>query len=497
LNFQDEDGKTPLHIAIEKERLSVIVNILSAGARLDLVDKDGQNSFHYAAKINREIIEKLCLGALSRQLFPTDASSSESNQQQPSIESPVQLSQLLNCQNASHQTPLYIACTSDKPDCVRELLKYGANMNSASLNYQPSENACDLKDTKLIAKLNDKEMKNGGSPLHWCKAPEDVETLVEANCAIDATDFQGNTALHMKISQSNLLYVMRLLSYGADVNAIGAGGCTPLHLAVKTNDITFVQAILVFGANLDTLTAAGESARHLAATSKVSPSKDVILYMLNSIGSKRCSSRRITCAEGCSVDFTYNGVPPENRLFLRNAKLYSPLLIEPIVKNAVEQAKAFPQSISEELEEKPKLKLLALDGGGIRGLILIQILAFLEKELNRPVTEMFDYIAGTSTGGILTLLLADGYSGNLIASLFLFIIDIFICKVQECRQIYFRLKDKIFKGIRPYVSDTLEQFLQKFVGEDKRMRDLSKPKLVVFVIYDVSISIIYYFDLLE
>jgi calcium-independent phospholipase A2 len=51
--------------------------------------------------------------------------------------------------------------------------------------------------------------------------------------------------------------------------------------------------------------------------------------------------------------------------------------------------------------------------------------------------------------------------------------------VNECRQIYFRLKDKIFKGMRPYVSETLEKFLQKFVGEETRMCDMSKPRVIV------------------
>ncbi len=47
------------------------------------------------------------------------------------------------------------------------------------------------------------------------------------------------------------------------------------------------------------------------------------------------------------------------------------------------------------------MKILAIDGGGIRGLIPAVVLADLERRTGRRTAEMFDLIAGTSTGGIL------------------------------------------------------------------------------------------------
>lgn len=52
--------------------------------------------------------------------------------------------------------------------------------------------------------------------------------------------------------------------------------------------------------------------------------------------------------------------------------------------------------------------LLCLDGGGIKGLVLIQMLIALEKEAGRPTRELFDWVAGTSTGGILALAIIHG-----------------------------------------------------------------------------------------
>jgi calcium-independent phospholipase A2 len=53
-------------------------------------------------------------------------------------------------------------------------------------------------------------------------------------------------------------------------------------------------------------------------------------------------------------------------------------------------------------------RLLCLDGGGIRGLVLVVTLLELEKAVGCPVIHCFDWVAGTSTGGILTLGLAAG-----------------------------------------------------------------------------------------
>ena len=52
------------------------------------------------------------------------------------------------------------------------------------------------------------------------------------------------------------------------------------------------------------------------------------------------------------------------------------------------------------------MKVLAIDGGGIRGLIPALVLAEIERRTGRRIAEMFDLIAGTSTGGILACGLA-------------------------------------------------------------------------------------------
>jgi patatin-like phospholipase/acyl hydrolase len=52
-----------------------------------------------------------------------------------------------------------------------------------------------------------------------------------------------------------------------------------------------------------------------------------------------------------------------------------------------------------------RFRILCIDGGGIRGIIPAVVLAELERRTGRPISELFDLIAGTSTGGILALAL--------------------------------------------------------------------------------------------
>jgi hypothetical protein len=73
--------------------------------------------------------------------------------------------------------------------------------------------------------------------------------------------------------------------------------------------------------------------------------------------------------------------------------------------------------LADRLQRKGPRKLLAIDGGGIRGILSLQILAKIESllkfESKRPdyrLADYFDYVAGTSTGGIIAAGIALGMS---------------------------------------------------------------------------------------
>ena len=62
------------------------------------------------------------------------------------------------------------------------------------------------------------------------------------------------------------------------------------------------------------------------------------------------------------------------------------------------------------MSDRP-VRVLAIDGGGIRGLIAARLLSEIEHRTRRPISCLFDLLAGTSTGGILALALTKPASG--------------------------------------------------------------------------------------
>lgn len=85
------------------------------------------------------------------------------------------------------------------------------------------------------------------------------------------------------------------------------------------------------------------------------------------------------------------------------------------------------KTFRDKLVATPKKKLLALDGGGIRGIMTLEILAAIEKLLRQRIgdpalvlSDFFDYVAGTSTGAIIAACISRGMT---IADITRFYVD--------------------------------------------------------------------------
>ncbi|MBS1756583.1 MAG: patatin-like phospholipase family protein [Bacteroidetes bacterium] len=63
--------------------------------------------------------------------------------------------------------------------------------------------------------------------------------------------------------------------------------------------------------------------------------------------------------------------------------------------------------------------ILCLDGGGMRGILTIQLLKKLEAIAGIPCYQLFDMIAGTSTGGIIAGLITTGHSAIDIETMYI------------------------------------------------------------------------------
>lgn len=85
-----------------------------------------------------------------------------------------------------------------------------------------------------------------------------------------------------------------------------------------------------------------------------------------------------------------------------------------------------PQTVLERLEAPGPKKILACDGGGILGLMSVEILAKIEAELraktgksNLVLADWFDFVCGTSTGAIIATCISLGMTTEQIRDFYL------------------------------------------------------------------------------
>ncbi|XP_069701156.1 85/88 kDa calcium-independent phospholipase A2 isoform X2 [Periplaneta americana] len=432
LNSPDVNtGISPLQVAIKTCNLRTVQVLLGAKASLEHLDYDANSVFHYAASTSKDII--LALSAES--------------------------SKCLNYRNSNGHTPLHVACLADKPDCVKALLMAGADVNIAA--SQVSEHSSTTPPGYVGDFLHDnpnklyaEDMKYGGTPLHWSCSRGVIEALVDMGCDINAVNFNGHTALHIMVLRNRLECVVALLSREVDVNIGDHDGNTPLHLAVTRGSLAIVQALIVFGADLSYKNNSGATPRHVVPPDSEGDKK---LYYLHAVGAPRCPLDMDGCTPGCTSrkgsSEDHNGVPPA----------VPPSSASREVLNQMLSVAGMDMAASSSIGIKGTKggRLLCLDGGGIRGLVLVVMLLELEKAVGRPVIHCFDWVAGTSTGGILTLGLAAGKT------------------LKECLCLYFRMKEHAFVGGRPYGSEPLENILREALGTDTVMADIKNPKIII------------------
>jgi len=73
----------------------------------------------------------------------------------------------------------------------------------------------------------------------------------------------------------------------------------------------------------------------------------------------------------------------------------------------------------DKIETTKPFHILALSGGGFKGLFTAVILEKLEEDFGCPIARKFDLLAGTSIGGIIALALADEISAKKIKEFFI------------------------------------------------------------------------------
>ena len=138
------------------------------------------------------------------------------------------------------------------------------------------------------------------------------------------------------------------------------------------------------------------------------------------------------------------------------------------------------------------VKILSIDGGGIRGIIPAMLLAEIERRMQQPIAQMFDLIAGTSTGGILALGLAIPKMAGAALYAAQDLVDMYAGEGNSIfsRSLLHRLAACGNLRHEKYPCTGIEQVLSKYFG-DSRLRNAVTDVLIAS--YEIERSIPFFF----
>ncbi|XP_064420069.1 85/88 kDa calcium-independent phospholipase A2 [Latimeria chalumnae] len=441
---ESEHGCTPLHLACRKDDINIVHDLIDCHVHLDVTDNNGETAFHYAAAHNNaHIIEVL-----------GHASSTAVN-------------------HLSHfgETPLHVACRLGNADVTHSLLLCHARCDIMGSHGYPIHTAMKFGQKDCVeaileanpSQLHAEDRDYNGTPLHWAKHAAIARMLIDHGANVNSVSKTGETPLHIMVKRERFGCILVLLTHGADTNTQGENGNTPLHLAMKMDQIEVIKALIVFGADVEIPNNLGETPGLIAARSSRGKG-GVLTGRVTQIQIR--PSRTSPAVESAVLGWVFflllesdDAVAPPHTHTLCTILGFDDLLYVATTLGTLTKMRDQVDCATDASRRYDRL--LCLDGGGIKGLVLIQMLIAIEKIAGRPIRELFDWVSGTSTGGILALAVVHGKP------------------MLYLRCLYFRMKDEVFKGSRPYDSAPLEEFLKKEFGETTKMIDIRRPKVIV------------------
>lgn len=199
INVRNNEGKTPLHEALEYKicgRYDVAEFLIKEnipGIVYNVTDNQGQNLLHLAAKL----LDKSFLEVLLKKYLESSLSLDEKNNY--------------------GKTALQIAADTGNESNVELLLQNGANVDMFAIKT-------------LLMRAENKSYRSNIKLLHIFNLID--KSLFETNVDIlECFDIKGQTALHLVAKYGFKNVLIHMIDKGTDVNITNTQGQTPLHLA--------------------------------------------------------------------------------------------------------------------------------------------------------------------------------------------------------------------------------------------------------------------------
>lgn len=230
LNWQDYEGRTPLHFAVADGNVTV-VDVLTSYESCNITSYDNlfRTPLHWAALLGHAQIVHLLLERNKSGTIPSDSQGA---------------------------TPLHYAAQSNFAETVKVFLKHPSVKDDSDLEGRTSfmwaagKGSDDVLRTMLNLKSDiDINMadKYGGTALHAAALSghvSTVELLLENNAQVDATDVMKHTPLFRACEMGHKDVIQTLIKGGARVDLVDQDGHSLLHWAALGGNADVCQILI-------------------------------------------------------------------------------------------------------------------------------------------------------------------------------------------------------------------------------------------------------------
>jgi len=309
VNVVSDTGETPLYVACTKGHAGVVKQLLDSKAVVDLTRSSKKDPLTIACQKNFTNVAKMLLDRKQNVNVTKDQQSGADVDQlhgiadtalhvavkccrghdNEAIRSLLKSGAEPNVLNYEGETPLYLACkptTHVDTDIVQMLLEHGADPNicppsrSSDFVLPPLTRAAIYSDNELAmllikygAKVDHSDIRHGRTALHYVvdhmycgrrMEPNDVSTaekLLSAGADVNAVDGYGATPLYLACEKGLTEFVKLFLSYRANPN-IETTNKIPIHVASRGHHYDAVKLLLEYEADVSVSDEEGKTALH-------------------------------------------------------------------------------------------------------------------------------------------------------------------------------------------------------------------------------------------
>ncbi|KAF5281783.1 hypothetical protein FQR65_LT14530 [Abscondita terminalis] len=246
LNVQNNDGDTPLLLAIKHGHNLLVRELLQNHVNVSIVNNSLNSCLHNAAERSN--------GAVFKELI----------YRHPYV----------NERNENGETPLLVALNYGRTEVVQVLMTIGADVNVSDKDFMSClHHAVTWGRPQIIkdllergANINQKN-KDGVSVLMHAIINDQSNVailLIRRGADVNAVDNVGSSALHHAALSWKHHVIRELVSHGAQIDKLNDDGDTPLLIALKNSHVTCVKTLLSLGADASICDKNGSTCLHLS-----------------------------------------------------------------------------------------------------------------------------------------------------------------------------------------------------------------------------------------